>query len=230
LSLRPEHLARLASLNLPAEALNEVLAIIADTHAPSPAAVRQARYRARKSGDKEDKSITRYETSDAHEHNDPLPEVPPKENQNPLLPIPLSEANASLVVEGDDPLRPVVSSSLERKRAERRENDIALLDEITDIWNDWAKSRGSPLVVRLSDKRAVSCRKRIADLKELGFSTPQDAFRGILSKCEESFFVRGSPRKPLDFDQLMNEGFMTRMIEGSFRYEEKPEASRRWAR
>ena len=63
MSLKPEHLARLAALNLSGEAMSAVLAIIADTHAPSAAAQRQARYRERKNADP---SATRDVTSDAH--------------------------------------------------------------------------------------------------------------------------------------------------------------------
>lgn len=67
MSLRPEHLQRLAALNLPGEAIREVLAIIADTHSPSAGAKRQARYREKKKTGDTDKSITSDATCDAQD-------------------------------------------------------------------------------------------------------------------------------------------------------------------
>ena len=148
-----------------------------------------------------------------------LPDPQPQKNR---------EASASLVnVDVDPPPPPLVC--LNKKRVERQQSDLALLDEITDDWNAWAKTRGSPTVARLTEVRATKCRKRIEDLKQLGFGTPQEAFRALLSKCEKSFFIRGSPRSPLKFDQLMKEDFMTQMFEGNFEYREQKEV-RKWAR
>ena len=108
--------------------------------------------------------------------------------------------------------------SRKAKSAEREASDMELLDEVTDLWNAWATAHGSPLVVRLTKPRASKCRHRIEDLKKYGYSTAADAFNFLLSKCNCSFFARGDPRKPLEFDQLMQEGFMTRMLEGAFEY------------
>ena len=109
---------------------------------------------------------------------------------------------------------------LQKARRERTESDIDLLDGITDLWNAWARQHGSPLVERLTEKRAISCRRRIADLKAYGHDSPHEAFGFLLSKCSQSFYARGSPRKPLEFDQLMREDFMTRMLEGAFEHRE----------
>ena len=48
MSLRPDHLKRLARLGLSAEAYQEVLSIIADTHERSKGAERVAKWRASK--------------------------------------------------------------------------------------------------------------------------------------------------------------------------------------
>ncbi len=66
MSLRPEHLARLAALDLPSGTMREVLAIIADTHSQSAGAKRQARYRDRKNAKTSPDSVTSDVTSDAN--------------------------------------------------------------------------------------------------------------------------------------------------------------------
>jgi len=108
--------------------------------------------------------------------------------------------------------------SRKQKSAEREASDMELLDEVTDLWNSWARQHHAPAVERLTKQRASKCRHRIEDLKKYGYSTTADAFNFLLSKCNCSFFARGDPRKPLEFDQLMQEGFMTRMLEGAFEY------------
>ena len=60
MSLRPEHISRLVALNLPAEALKEVLAVFAESHEPSAAAKRQARRRAKKVAPYEEESVTSH--------------------------------------------------------------------------------------------------------------------------------------------------------------------------
>ena len=111
--------------------------------------------------------------------------------------------------------------SRKAKAATREASDMDLLDEVTDLWNTWARAHGSPLVERLTKPRASKCRHRIDDLKKYGHSTAAEAFNFLLSKCNCSFFARGSPKKPLEFDQLMSEGFMTRMLEGAFEYRQE---------
>lgn len=111
-------------------------------------------------------------------------------------------------------------SEFRRKPAPKRESAAELLDRVTDQWNAWAVRHGSPAVRNLTDKRAIHCRRRIADLKTLGYGEPEAAFASLLAKCSESFYARGSPRKPLEFDQLMREDFMTRMLEGAFEHRE----------
>ncbi len=116
-----------------------------------------------------------------------------------------------------------------RKKIDRTESDQELLDRITDRWNAWATSHGSPLVVRLTAKRGAHCRRRIGDLMQFGHETPEAAFDWLLSKVDQSFFARGSPRKPLDFDQLMRDEFMTKMVEGSFEFKHISSGNRKWA-
>ena len=174
-----------------------------------------------------EKSRIEIRSSDRNSVRPELANDPPETRLPEPEPQSLREASASLVNVAVDP--PPALVCLQKKRVERQQSDLALLDEITDIWNIWAKSKGSPTVARLTDERAKKCRKRIEDLKQLGFETPQEAFRGLLSKCETSFFVRGSPRSPLKFDQLMCEGFMTKMFEGNYEYRERNEV-KRWAR
>ena len=116
-----------------------------------------------------------------------------------------------------------------RKKIDRTETDQELLDRITDRWNAWATSHGSPLVVRLTAKRGAHCRRRIGDLMQFGHETPEAAFDWLLSKVDQSFFARGSPRKPLDFDQLMRDEFMTKMVEGSFEFKHISSGNRKWA-
>jgi uncharacterized protein YdaU (DUF1376 family) len=118
----------------------------------------------------------------------------------------------------------------ESKKTARTASDLKLLDQISDIWNDWAVQHGSKPVRRLTDQRAIACRRRIADLMEFGHGTPEEAFRFLLNKCSQSFFAKGSPKAPLKFDQLMREGFMTDMIEGSFDFQPPKPQARQWAR
>jgi hypothetical protein len=104
------------------------------------------------------------------------------------------------------------------KKLERAESDEKLLDEITDAWNAWALAHRCPQVKFLTKARGQHCRMRLKDIAN--GEGPVVAFRKVLSKCETSFFVRGSPRGPLKFDQLMREGFLMQMLEGAFEYRE----------
>ena len=122
-----------------------------------------------------------------------------------------------------------VDAPLAKKKRLPTESDERLLDEVTDLWNPWARAHGSPQVEELTKTRATHCRHRIADLMQRGYSTPTEAFRFLLGKCDESFFAHGAARTPLKFDQLMRESFMVQMIEGSFAYN-KPTGARQWAR
>lgn len=119
--------------------------------------------------------------------------------------------------EGEDP---------KAKRRQKSESDQHLLDRITDLWNAWAAHRGSPQVERLTVGRATHCRHIVADLMQHGYETPEVAFQWLLGICDESFFVKGAPRKRLEFDQLMRESFVARMVEGSFKFQPQPAGAR----
>lgn len=127
---------------------------------------------------------------------------------------------------GDDPNAAILELKEVRKakQAERAESDQKLLDGITDQWNQWASRHGCPQVRFLTGQRAIHCRRRIEDLRAVD-PDPTQAFDAVLSKCEKSFFVRGSPRSPLKFNQLMKEGFLVQMMEGSFDYVERKDVS-----
>lgn len=140
-------------------------------------------------------------------------ELQPSESSNEL------SSGSSTALPLDLPPQPEVLD-LRKARERKAESDLDLLDKVTDLWNAWAKRWGSPTVERLTDRRATHCRRRITDLKAYGHDSPEAAFEFLLSKCSASFYARGSPRKPLEFDQLMREDFMTRMLEGAFEYRE----------
>ena len=113
------------------------------------------------------------------------------------------------------------------KALAKSEGDQKLLDRITDCWNAWAASHGSPQVRYLTGQRSIHCRRRINDLLcGAPIEEAETAFSRLLNACEQSFFVRGNPRSPLKFDQIMNEGFMVKMMEGGFAY--VPERKRSW--
>jgi hypothetical protein len=115
----------------------------------------------------------------------------------------------------DDPKK----AERKTRASERAETDNQLLDRITDQWNAWARAHGSRPIKVLTEKRGIHCRRRIAELMEIeGSPTPEAAFAKALTYANESFFVKGSPRKPLGFDQLMREGFLANLIEGEFVY------------
>ncbi len=107
-----------------------------------------------------------------------------------------------------------------RKKTPPVITDMQILDKITDIWNPWASVRGSPSVAMMTGQRAVHCRKRVEEMMAF-FSTdcPEEAFKKTLSVCEDSFFVKGTPRTKLKFDQLMQEGFVAKLLEGQFKHE-----------
>jgi hypothetical protein len=110
------------------------------------------------------------------------------------------------------------------KQLERAESDEKLLDQVTDAWNAWARGHRCPQVKFLTKSRAQHCRNRLKDIAN--GDEPLAAFRKVLSKCETSFFIRGSPRSHLKFDQLMREGFLSQMLEGAFEYQERRTAWR----
>jgi hypothetical protein len=144
----------------------------------------------------------------------PLPDkekspTPPKE----IHPTHLSPSLRSGLV--DEP----VDARPPSKKIERTESDQKLLDAITDVWNAWAIGHHCPQVKFLTDERARRCRSRLRDIAN--GEEPVPAFRKVLSKCETSFFIRGSPRGPLTFDHLMREGFLSKMLEGGYEHEGK---------
>ena len=142
---------------------------------------------------------------------------PKKERVSPTPPLqekttpPVSPSLRSGLV--DEPVDPQPPS----KKIQRLESDERLLDEVTDAWNVWAISHRCPQVKFLTKSRGMHCRQRLKDIAN--GEEPAVAFRKVLSKCETSFFVRGSPRSPLNFDQLMREGFLSQMLEGAFEYQ-----------
>ena len=149
---------------------------------------------------------------------DPLALAPPYATRARVpqpQPQEIRDARASLV---DAP--PSASADLfprQAKKLEKTGSDQKLLDEITDVWNRWASAHGSPQVKYLTGTRATHCRHRIADLSN-GHG-PIPAFEELLAKCEQSFFVKGAPDRPLQFDQLMTESFMVKMMEDGFKYQ-----------
>lgn len=159
------------------------------------------------------------------QNSTPLPLPVPRETSVSLSPV--SEAIASSPVSAcaDQATAEVFHLEEHRppsRKQSRKAADAELLDGISDIWNAFAHRHGCPTIRGLTDKRAVACRRRVEYL--IGFTqadTPQDAFRILLERCARSFFVRGAPRKPLEFDQLLREEFVTRMLEGSFDYREQ---------
>lgn len=106
-----------------------------------------------------------------------------------------------------------------RKKRITAEGDLKLLDRIADLWNPWAAQRGLAQIEGLTDQRGASLRRRLEYLSELGYATPEKAFGAILAKAERSFFIRGSPRSPLKFDQLLRESFLVKLLEGQFEFE-----------
>lgn len=168
------------------------------------------------------KAATEQSTSNAKQCsgivNQPQPQPQPQEIR-PLESSNELSSGSSTALPLDAPPQPEILD-LRKARERKAESDLDLLDKITDLWNAWARRHGSPQVQRLNDTRAKHCRRRIADLKAFGHDSPEAAFEFLLEKCSLSFYARGSPRKPLDFDQLMREDFMTKMLEGVYEYRE----------
>jgi hypothetical protein len=148
---------------------------------------------------------------------------------------PISE-KPETIPQADTPPQQPKRRKQSASKADRGESDQALLDRITDLWNPWARAHGAPVVEELTDRRAVACRRRIdtllqpAYIASRGYDTAEAAFAWILRKCDQSFFARGSPRKPLEFDQLMQESFIVRMAENAFEYKDQAKGNGRWAR
>lgn len=113
----------------------------------------------------------------------------------------------------------------ESKKLVKAESDQRLLDEVTDVWNVWAAKNGARQVKFLTGERAVKCRRRLADITN-GHG-PIAAFEELLVKCEQSFFVKGTPRSKLGFDQLLEERFFVKLMEDGFKYEARGNAWQR---
>jgi hypothetical protein len=143
----------------------------------------------------------------------------PQDKKEKSPPTPLKEKNstprlalASLALV-DEP----VDATPPSKKIERTESDQKLLDQVTDVWNAWASGHQCPQVKFLTDERGRRLRQRLRDIAN--GEEPITVFRKVLSKCETSFFIRGSPRSRLKFDQLLREKFLVEMLEGDFEYE-----------
>lgn len=111
----------------------------------------------------------------------------------------------------------VVDLFPEAKKLLKSESDQVLLDKVTDVWNGWAVKHGISQVRFLTGRRGTACRQRLKEITN-GHG-PIAAFEEVLVKCEESFFVKGSPRNRLNFDQLLEEKFFVKMMENGFKYE-----------
>jgi hypothetical protein len=168
----------------------------------TPAAIRQARYRERK-------SVTNGITLC---HNVTPLEVPPREITQPL------------------PNLQVINDASHRWSSRQAESDATLLEKIIEIWNPWARAHGSPEVRVGTKTRGSHCRQRMKDLIDLEIGpTPEEAFEKLLATCGSSFLVKGdNVRKPLSFDQLMQEGFMARMLEGEFNHRPQKKGNGKW--
>jgi hypothetical protein len=143
------------------------------------------------------------------------------------LPTPTKELSVTSVTIPDNSVD-LFGDKLKSKALIRAEGNQALLDRITGLWNAWAVQHGSPQVQGLTKARGVHCRRRIADLMEFGPKTPEEAFKFLLTKCDQSFFAHGASRAPLKFNQLMREDFMIEMIEDGFIYR-KPNGEKKWS-
>jgi hypothetical protein len=231
--------AAMASVGCSAE---QIAGVLAKLQGRSPAAIRQARYRSRKAS----QNVTGDVTGDVTNHNESVTSDITEASQSvtrvtlPRAPIRAGvhdpqnleskkeRKSTEAIASGSNGLNGhVIAEPLERKRL-KTESDEKLLDGVSDIWNVWAAAHGSPQVEHLTGSRAIHCRRRIAELMAHGYQTADEAFRFLLRHCDESFFVKGNPRKPLEFNQLLREDFVARMIEGSFKYQPQKQG-RTWA-
>ena len=154
---------------------------------PGRARLRRSRTKGERPGAQQ-RSRDRHVMSDVTSSRDtPLPDkerspTPPKE----INPTPVSPSlRSGLVNEAVD--------APTSKKIQRLESDEKLLDQVTDAWNAWAVGHRCPQVKFLTKSRAQHCRQRLNDIAN--GEEAIGAFRKVLSKCETSFFIRGSPAR-----------------------------------
>lgn len=213
-------LRRLAAVDMPAEALRQVLAIFAD--AQQEGAARYARDDARRQKDRERKSILR-DSEEIPQNVVGISAENPSPKETPRTPIettpPLSTSLRSVSSTPADGGSVDLFGTPEKIKARKggpSDNEVIL--DLVDLWNEFARSNSLPTADIISPQRVSCLRARCNDFKDLGFEDPLAGMRALLVRVRASPWLMGEEKGGwhCDLDFIIKLSKFTKIMEGSY--------------
>jgi hypothetical protein len=217
-----ETLAKLVVVDMPAESLREVLKILSEAKKGRSAnAARQARWRERHGGEGVTNNVTRNVTRNV---TNPSPEVPPKDNSNPL-PTPIPCVSDETLVDGQaaDVELPLTLPKIDRSK---KTETLRLLGE---TWNAFAGECGLPSIeeIRPGSKRERAA-LNLATVLRNNFPDIETGFTDLMCRIRGSPYLRGQVNGfSCTFDWIANTDNYDKIMGGSYEARKQTAVGRR---
>jgi len=121
---------------------------------------------------------------------------------------------------GEDETEP---ENIQIKKSSRKTEDLELLAQVGESWNDLAASLRLPQIGKLTETRKNLVLARAKELvHDYEFQTPREGFQIVFSKIRGSPFLRGeSGRWRADFDFVFKQSNFTKILEGKYENQQK---------
>ena len=239
MAVSADGLRRLAALELTAEQLREVLAVVAESIETTAEtrgvnALRQARYRDRKRNEIVTPSVT--------ERNEPVTNVTPP--RAPIRERVLNAVESSSIKElptvarkSDQPIDLFGSPSVRDKRQAKVEEETRIVRFACETWNEMISEFPRMVRITVVPDRGTRERLILAAAKlfagDLDFPTAEAGFRAFFAKIRASPFLRGDaapgPGRDRAFkptiDRLLAPKMLTPIMEDTYGPEVSPKPS-----
>jgi hypothetical protein len=241
MAVSADGLRRLAALELTAEQLREVLAVVAESIETTAEtrgvnALRQARYRDRKRNEIVTPSVT--------ERNEPVTNVTPP--RAPIRERVLNAVESSSIKElptvarkSDQPIDLFGSPSVRDKRQAKVEEETRIVRFACETWNEMISEFPRMVRITVVPDRGTRERLILAAAKlfagDLDFPTAEAGFRAFFAKIRASPFLRGDaapgPGRDRAFkptiDRLLAPKMLTPIMEDTYGPEVSPKPNNR---
>lgn len=124
------------------------------------------------------------------------------------------------IADGEDDPEP---ENIQIKKSSRKTEDLELLAQVGESWNDLAASLRLPQIGKLTEARKNLVLARAKELvHDYDFQTPREGFQIVFSKIRGSPFLRGDTgRWRADFDFVFKQGNFTKILEGKYENQQK---------
>lgn len=121
---------------------------------------------------------------------------------------------------GEDEREP---ENIQIKKIGRKTEDLELLAEVGEGWNDLAASLRLPQIGKLTESRKNLVLARAKELvSDYDFPTPREGFQIVFGKIRGSPFLRGdSGQWRADFDFVFKQSNFTKILEGKYENQQK---------